>query len=596
MAEQADLKKTAPYPQNPEGLQHVDPKLLENLEPDEQAFIKDSPAAQKTIQKAWEGVKPTIDETKSAILAGGALGGWWRRYIDAFNALGEHTNEDVASKLGGQHADALKVWHAAVSGSKSVEKANRIAWGSYADWLDKGMPRDRKAINKIVEDNHGISDLWKATKEGKKERAHGLDTTKLFRLINSPEMRQIDPSPWHGNIFDPEHPSPIYGTSSGAHKIPSMGATVAGAGNLMRLVLDTHMLDYFGEKGWTDNKYIAFSAHLRQAAKELGLLPGEGQEQIWGTVLGIKKLLKKGVPDKDIPTELTNNVVDSIGKDYAEIIQDQLKKTPELQDAFNRLKKHGIDPGGNAAQSKLADILSGKRPTQEGGFDKSYLAQSAARIRAQLKNLPEPNAEENLFNFGARKIKGAQEMLPEEAEGGREAGETGPQIFGKPKPSKKQAGVSAFDLLGSLKKPVEQADLPRVRGPLTDQIATKAIGSAIPPQAAWDQFGPKSAPGLVQRGNIPLPGRPVIQNDDGTHSSEYSFSEGDDDGKEVLVPTIVNGRFLTPNGKKPAEGSPAEAAMKRAAWAHYKRTGQHLGKFSDWHAADAFAEAVHNRK
>jgi hypothetical protein len=394
------LGKSAPvpYPENPEGWQHVSKEVLDNLEPDERKFIEGNKRAQRQIQEHWDNIVPSIEETKVNIQAGQALGGWWRRYIDAFNALGEHTNEEVAARLGPKHSDALKLWHAAVSGNKGVEQADKIAWGSYADWLDQGMPRDRKTLDDIVKANGGISDTHYPRGKNKGEvKTGGLDTTKLFKLVNSPEMRQIDPTPMHGDIFDPDRPSPIYGTTSGARKIPSMGATVAGEGNLRRLVLDTHMLDYFGEKGWTDNKYLAFSAHLRQAAKELGLLPGEGQEQLWGTVLGIKQLLYEGLLDKDIPAELTDDVINGIGKDYAQII----KEDPELNGIFERLKAHGIDPGGNRAQQRLAEVLSGKRPkpVEKTATYQDHIANSAARIRSRLKDVPEPSSELS-FNFG----------------------------------------------------------------------------------------------------------------------------------------------------------------------------------------------------
>ena len=390
------------FAENPEGFKHIAPEVLQHLEPDEQAFIKGNKRSQQLIQEAYDGIKPTMDETKAVIQAGQALGGWWRRYIDAFNALGEHTNQELASKLGPKHADALKIWHAAVSGNKPIEAANKIAWGSYADWLDKGKPRDRASIDRILADNGGVTDTHfpKSSKKAGQVKKEGLDTTKLFRLVNSPQMREINPSPFHGDVFDPNNPSPIYGITSGARKIPSMGATVAGEGNLNRLVLDTHMKDYFGENKWTDNKYLAFSAHLRQAARELGLQPGEGQEQLWGTVLGIKKLLYEGLPDSEIPDELTNDLIEGIGKDYAQIIKDD----PELSDIFERLKAHGIDPGGNDAQKRLAAILEGKRPVQKAPVDQARLAESAARIRKNLKDVPEPTNELS-FKFGANALK-----------------------------------------------------------------------------------------------------------------------------------------------------------------------------------------------
>jgi hypothetical protein len=87
----------------------------------------------------------------------------------------------------------------------------------------------------------------------------------------------------------------------------------------------------------------------------------------------------------------------------------------------------------------------------------------------------------------------------------------------------------------------------------------------------------------------------VVKNDDGSVSSEYSTSFQDDKGHEVLVPTVVNGKFLTPDGKKPQPGSEAEKAMFRKAWQHYEQTGQHLGIYDNPDHADAAAEAIHNR-
>jgi hypothetical protein len=102
------------------------------------------------------------------------------------------------------------------------------------------------------------------------------------------------------------------------------------------------------------------------------------------------------------------------------------------------------------------------------------------------------------------------------------------------------------------------------------------------------------APGLVEPGNLELNGRPIIHNEDGTHSSEYSTSFGTDQG-EVLVPTIVNGKFLTQDGRKPPVGSQAEKDMFAAARDHYRKTGEHLGIFDTPDNADTYAEEVHSR-
>lgn len=151
--------------------------------------------------------------------------------------------------------------------------------------------------------------------------------------------------------------------------------------------------------------------------------------------------------------------------------------------------------------------------------------------------------------------------------------------------------VRQVDLMGKEFKITidQQADI------LTqDYAATRASqSSSLPPGSTNFTAGPKPK-GMVQEGNLPIWNRPTVQNIDGSHSSEYSTSF-DEDGKEVLVPTVVNGKFLTPDGKKPPEGSDAEKKMFNAAFQHYKDTGENLGKFSSPDAADAYAETLHNR-
>lgn len=106
----------------------------------------------------------------------------------------------------------------------------------------------------------------------------------------------------------------------------------------------------------------------------------------------------------------------------------------------------------------------------------------------------------------------------------------------------------------------------------------------------------RTIPGMIKPGNLNLNGRPIVHNADGTVSSEYSVSFQDEHGHEVLVPTVVNGRFLTPDGTKPREGSPEEKAMFQKAWQHYEQTGENLGVFDTPAHADSYAQKVHNRK
>ena len=110
--------------------------------------------------------------------------------------------------------------------------------------------------------------------------------------------------------------------------------------------------------------------------------------------------------------------------------------------------------------------------------------------------------------------------------------------------------------------------------------------------------------GLVEAGSLPIDNRPTVQNANGSHSSELSFSR-EDNGREVLVPSVVDGKFMTPDGKMPPLGhkdaggkyvpTPEEKAMQDRAWQHYKDSGENLGKFDSPANADAYANLLHLR-
>lgn len=333
-----------------------------------------------------------------------------------------YSAEYLANTIGPSHAEVLKQWHAAVSGNKSIQDANNLAWHSYADWLDAGKPTDRKSINDIVlkngaqpegsgkKGNAAISDTL--NKKGKVV-AKGLDTNKLFNLINSPEMR--GEKPFGGDVYgEDETKNPLMGPTQGARKIPSMGATVAGKGNLNRLVIDAHIRDFYGRQatGGPAAQYIADSAHLRQAAGALGLKGGEGQEQLWGTVLGLKTLLKQGLTPEEASGKLNSDVINTIGKDYAEVIAND----PEISQpggVLDRLKQvYGIGRGSagvSAAnrQTPGSDASESEPTSGEASADKTQLAKTAERIRGTISESKikkpgvAPAEDDTSFNFGA---------------------------------------------------------------------------------------------------------------------------------------------------------------------------------------------------
>jgi hypothetical protein len=127
---------------------------------------------------------------------------------------------------------------------------------------------------------------------------------------------------------------------------------------------------------------------------------------------------------------------------------------------------------------------------------------------------------------------------------------------------------------------------------------------AAQPQSVAETMVIPHPKGLIAPGNLPIWNRPVVQNADGTHSTELSIGIGDEQGHEVLIPTIVDGKFLTPDGKMPSGPMPKEGqapspewkALFDAAVAHYRQTGQHLGIFDNPADASVYSNALHSRK
>jgi hypothetical protein len=96
----------------------------------------------------------------------------------------------------------------------------------------------------------------------------------------------------------------------------------------------------------------------------------------------------------------------------------------------------------------------------------------------------------------------------------------------------------------------------------------------------FDQ-GTEKAQGLIEPGNINIHQRPQVKNADGSVSTVRSASFEDENGHNVLIPTVIEGRGIVPMDQ---------------AIQYYQQTGQHLGKFDTVDNADRYAQALHENQ
>ena len=105
------------------------------------------------------------------------------------------------------------------------------------------------------------------------------------------------------------------------------------------------------------------------------------------------------------------------------------------------------------------------------------------------------------------------------------------------------------------------------------------------------QYGPGTGKSIATslgqygQGNIDLFNRPQYVNEDGSISTVRSISIGDENGNEILIPTVG----FDKRGK-------AVSWTDDEAIDHYYRTGEHLGKFKSVKEADEYAEKLHQQQ
>ena len=115
-----------------------------------------------------------------------------------------------------------------------------------------------------------------------------------------------------------------------------------------------------------------------------------------------------------------------------------------------------------------------------------------------------------------------------------------------------------------------------------DDIIAQVLGIKVPHKSgSMFDVAPENAEGLIVPGNINIHQRPVVRNRDGSISTVRSINFEDENGHNVVIPTVIEGRGVV---------SPEEAIN------FYRQSGQHLGKFDTADHASDYAESLHEQQ
>ncbi len=130
------------------------------------------------------------------------------------------------------------------------------------------------------------------------------------------------------------------------------------------------------------------------------------------------------------------------------------------------------------------------------------------------------------------------------------------------------------------------ASSPSSSNPFSGIISKAEVKAPIKvfPVANSNPFGQKVKEPVSNYGvgNIDLNSRPVVTNADGSISTVRSISITDDNGKVILIPTVI----------KDSSGT-GKVVSNDEAVKHYYDTGEYLGKFNSEDEADKYAQQLH---
>lgn len=241
----------------------------------------------------------------------------------------------------------------------------------------------------------------------------------------------------------------------------------------------------------------------------------------------------------------------------------------------------GLTPDGQAALKQVADIKTvdaAQGTILEDALNALLTLNpfEASTAQAEEPDNSEPLASGDSFAVGSKQLSASEEDDIKKTINGESPNveDTDPLRYPRVATTKEEQELLAKDFR---KEPpgLRKEELLRSinRNPNSLEVYD-GMGSA----SSSDPSTVTGIKGQTDLGNIPnLFNRPKLQNQDEAASATLSMSFQDSDGKEVLIPTVVEGKKLS----------------DKQAIENYKKTGQFLGKFETPAAANQYAEMLH---
>jgi hypothetical protein len=388
-----------------------DAKDLEDLlDEEEWASIKSQASLDKTISIYRRFEKELLPLFRAASEAGAAVQGGYEE--------GAVLMEEI---VGRPAKELFAMFSAATSPQNKVPSHTRLGVGIAADVVTRVMRGD-------------LSDFTKAKMEaivksaGKRLKARGIvtDYAKRSRAVANDLMERLreakkdNPKASTADLLQSVDMSGLYknmrgaGLELGAGKVP--GFAEGSAGRLNKVVLDTYMArlipdDMFpgvsgkklldAKKQWLSKapNYMAMAAMVRKLSNQMGVLPGQTQERVWGSIYVISALKRAGVPDDKILKNLSNEDM------VASWNLLSILKAPEVT---NELRRLGATEESLESIDSIAAAIRGRvRPNLERAIEISNVGAAEELAR----RVPRASGATGTEVIAARKARGAEILL-----------------------------------------------------------------------------------------------------------------------------------------------------------------------------------------